>query len=220
MGSFRVVEGEPISNSFSGPARRIVFVEIHFFIFQASPEPFRENIVRGSAFPIHADLDVPRKETLEIAVAGEVRSLVTIENGRRSGRKGPIHRVQDKRHLQGLVQFPGEDKPGMPVNDGHQVHPSLNQADVGDVDSPDVVWILGRDIAKKIGIDLVFQRPLAEVGPGMDPFDSHFPHGGLNAGSSHRESFSFEYGRDSAASIERPPSIDLVDSVPKSHFLL
>ena len=97
VGSFRVVEGEPISNSFSGPARRIVFVEIHFFIFQASPEPFRENIVRGSAFPIHADLDVPGKETLEIAVAGEVRSMVTIENGRRSGRKGPIHRVQDKR---------------------------------------------------------------------------------------------------------------------------
>lgn len=72
VGSFRVVEGEPISNSFSGPARRIVFVEIHFFIFQVSPEPFRENIVGGSPFSIHADLDVSGKETIEIAVAGEM----------------------------------------------------------------------------------------------------------------------------------------------------
>ena len=66
----------------------------------------------------------------------------------------------------------------------------------------------------------MFQSPLAKVGPGVDPFDSHFPHGGLDAGSSHKESFSFENGRNAAASIERPAGIDLVDPVPKSHLFL
>ncbi len=220
MGAFRVVEGEPVPNSFSGMARSLVFVEVHRFILDASPEPLREDVVRGSTFPVHTDLDVPGKEAIEIAVTGEVRSLVTVENGRRSGRKSPIHCVQDKRHFQGLIQLPRDNKPGMPVDDGHKIHPSLNQADVSDVDSPDMVRILGGNIAKKIRIDLVFQSPLAEIWPGMDSFDSHFPHGSLDAGSSHRESFSFKYGRDSAAPIERPAGIDLVDSVPKSHFLL
>ena len=62
--------------------------------------------------------------------------------------------VQDERHLPGLIELPGDDKPGMPVDNGHKIHPSLKQPDVSDVDSPDMVGILGRDIAKKIGIDL------------------------------------------------------------------
>ena len=216
--SFCIVEGEPVPNSFSGLARRLVFVEVHLFVFDASPEPFREDVIRGSTFPVHADLDVPGKEAAEIAVTGEVRSLVTVENGRRSGRKGPIHCVQDKRHLQALIQLPRDDKPGMPVDNGHKVHPSLKQPDVSDVDSPDMVGILGRDITKKIRIDLVLQSPLAEVGSGMDPFDSHLPHVGLHAGSSHREAVPLENGGNAAAPVERPPGIDLVDPVPKSHL--
>ena len=213
-------EDEPVPNSFSGLARRLVLVEVHLFIFDASPEPFREDVVRGSSFPVHADLDIAGFKAIEIAVAGEVRSLVTVENGRRSGRKGPIHGVQDKRHLQGLIQLPRDNKPGMPVDDGHEVHPAAEKSDIGNVDSPDMVRMLGCNIAKKIGIDLVFQSPLAEVGPGVDPFDSHLPHGGLDAGSSHKESVSFENGRNTATSIERPASIDLVDPVPKSHLFL
>lgn len=95
FGSFCVVEGKPLSNSFSALARRIVFVEIDLFILDGSPEEFREHVVRGLTFPIHADLDVQRKEAIEIAVACEMRSLITIENGWRSGRKGPIHCVQE-----------------------------------------------------------------------------------------------------------------------------
>ena len=83
-----------------------------------------------------------------------------------------------------------------------------------------MVRILGCNIAKKIGIDLVFQSPLAEVWPGMDPFDSHLPHGGLDAGSSHKETLPFENGRNAAAPVERPAGIDLVDPVPKSHLFL
>lgn len=80
--------------------------------------------------------------------------------------------------------------------------------------------ILGCNITKKIGIELVFQYPLEEVGPGMDPFDSHFPHGGFDADSSHQESFSFGNSRNAAASIEKPAGIEFVDSVPKSHLFL
>jgi len=55
----------------------------------------------------------------------------------------------------------------MPVNNGNQVHPSVGQSDVGKIDSPDVVEILGCDVPEEIRIDLVLQRPFAEVWTGL-----------------------------------------------------
>ncbi len=65
----------------------------------------------------------------------------------------------------------------------------------------------------------MLQSPLAEVGPGMDSLDSHLPHGGLDAHSSHRESVPLENGGNAATPVEWPAGIDLVDPVPKSHLL-
>ena len=42
--------------------------EEQLFIFEASPELFCEDVIRGSTFPVYADLDVPRKEAVEITV--------------------------------------------------------------------------------------------------------------------------------------------------------
>ena len=53
--AFGIVEDEPVPDSFSGLTGRIVLVEVHFFILDASPEPFREDVVRGSSFPVHAN---------------------------------------------------------------------------------------------------------------------------------------------------------------------
>ena len=90
-------------------------------MFYTSPESFCENVINGSPLSVHADLDVPGQETFDIAVAGEMASLIAVENGRESGLESPIHTVQDKRHLKCLVQFPGHDIPGMPVDNGDQV---------------------------------------------------------------------------------------------------
>lgn len=92
----------------------------------------------------------------------------------------------------------------MPVDDGHEVHPSLEQSDIGDVNPPDMVRVLGHDIAKKVGIDLVLQSPLAKIGPRMDPLDSYLPHGGLDARSSHREPFTLENGCNATTPVEWP----------------
>ena len=71
--------------------------------------------------------------------------------------------------------------------------------------------VLGRDIAKQVGID--------EVGSGIDLIDSHLSHGGLDAHLFHRESVPLGNGGNAATSVECPAGIDLVDPVPKSHLL-
>ncbi len=68
-------------------------------------------------------------------------------------------------------------------------------------------------------IDLVFQSLFTQVGPGMDPLDSHLPQGDLDAGSSHKEALPFENGRHAATSVEWPTGIDGVDPVPKGLLL-
>ncbi len=215
MRSFRVVEDEPVPDAFPGLAGRIVFVGIHLFPLERSPEPFRENIVRGAPFSIHADLDIPGPEALEIAVAGEMRSLVAVKNDRGRDRESPVHRLQDKWHLERLIQFPGDHKPGVPVDNGHPVHPSVRQTDVGNVDPPDVVRVLGREVPEEIRINLVLQGPLAEVRTRMDPFDPHLPHGGLDPRSAHAEAFSLEHGCHAATPIEWPAGVERVDPVPQ-----
>ena len=149
--SSSVVEREPLPNSFSGLTGRIVFIEIHFLPLEGSPEPFREDIVDGSPFAVHTDPDVSGEKPFQIAVTGEMAPLVAVENVRESGLKSPVHTVEDKRHLERLIQRPGDDIPGMPVDDRHEVHPSVRHADVGDVDPPDVVRILGRNTPERYG---------------------------------------------------------------------
>ena len=158
------------------------------------------------------------QETFDIAVAGEMASLVAVENGRQGGFESPIHTLQDKRHLKCLVQLPGHDIPGMPVDNGNEIHPSLSQSDIRNVDAPNVVRILGTDIPEKIGIDLVRKSPFTEIGTGMNSFNSHFPHGCLNTLPPHKESFPFEKSRNAPTAEERPTGGDLVNPVPKRNL--
>ena len=79
MGSFCVVEGKPVPDSVSGLSRSLVFVGRDLFVLETSPEPFREDVVGGSPVSVHADLDVSGPETVEIAVADEMRSRVAFK---------------------------------------------------------------------------------------------------------------------------------------------
>lgn len=146
-------------------------------------------------------------------------SLIAVENSRESGLERPIHTVQDTWHLEGLAQLPGDDIPGMPVDDRHESHPSVDQSDVRKIDPPDVVGVLGCDVPEEIRIDPVLQRSFAEIRTWMDSFDAHFPHGSLNPIPAHDESFPGKNRRNAATSEERPAGADLVDPVPKQDLL-
>ena len=145
-------------------------------------------------------------------------SLVTVENGRHSGFKSRIHTVQEKPHFECLIELPGHDILGMPVDNGNEIHPSLSQSDIRNVDPPNVVRVLGGDIPEEIGIDFVRKSPFAEIRPWMDPLDPHFPHECLNTLPPHNESFPFERSRNAPTAEERPMGGDLVNPVPKRNL--
>lgn len=106
MRSLVIVELEPGSDSFSSLTGGVVFIEIDLFPFEASPEAFCEDVIRGSPFSVHGNLDVAGQETLQIAGACEMASLIAVPDVRNGRFKGPVHTRENKRHLQGAIEFP------------------------------------------------------------------------------------------------------------------
>ena len=75
-----VVELHPTSDAFAGLGDGVVGGEIDFLVFQATPEPFDEHVVHPAAFAIHADADIGVFERLREVLAGELASLVGVED--------------------------------------------------------------------------------------------------------------------------------------------
>ena len=208
---FHVVEPEPGVDAFSGFPGRGILIEIDLFVFEASPETFREDVVCGPSFSVHTDLNVMFLEPIQIAWTGKMAPLITVPD-RRSGKfQRSIHAVKDKGHLQGVVKLLSNDIAGIPVNGCHKVHPAFLEADVRNVDPPHMVRRMRDHVPEKIRVDPVAKLPFAEVGARMNPFDPHLSHGGLNPLSSHRNPFSPESNRDLPAPIEGVLGIDLID---------
>jgi hypothetical protein len=214
-----IVELEVLVDPVSGLPRRVVLIEINLFIFEASPESLSENVVDGPTFAIHADLDVSGDEPLQIAIAGKVAPLITVEDDGERRPKSPIHSLQNEWHLQRLIEGPGDHVAGIPVHDCDEVHPAFEEADVGNIDAPNMVRKLRHDIPKEIGVDLIFECALADIGAGMDPFEPHVPHRSLDGFPPDGKSFSLKNSRDPAAPIKRPLGIDFVDPVTKTDLL-
>ncbi len=215
-----IVELEVFVDPVSGLTWRIVLIEIDLVVFEASPKPFREDVVDGPAFSVHAGLDVFGLEATQVAIAGEMAPLIAVEDDGKRRSKGPVHSLQNEWHFQRLIEGLGDQVAGIPVHNGHEVHPAFDEAEAGDVDPPDMVRKLWHDIPKEIGVDLVPKGPFAEICAGMDPFDPHVLHRSLDGFPPHGKSVFLENSRDPAAPIKRPLCVDFIDPVTKTDLLV
>ena len=58
MGALMVVEVQISRDPFSAMSRRVILVQIHLLIFQASPQSFNKDVVECPTFAVHADSHV------------------------------------------------------------------------------------------------------------------------------------------------------------------
>jgi hypothetical protein len=75
-----VVLLEPFVESGFEGGQGAVFVEIDFFVFDAAPESFDEDVVHVSASAVHADGNAEGGEFLCPFLGGELAALVGIED--------------------------------------------------------------------------------------------------------------------------------------------
>ena len=94
-------------------------------------------------------------------LAGELTSLIGVENLRSSLFKSSGESFDTKRCIQGVGKLPGKDETAVPVNDGHQIHEALCHSAVSDIRAPYLIGVGNLKAPQKIRIDLVFRRRLA-----------------------------------------------------------
>jgi hypothetical protein len=205
------VSGSPMIDGVSH-VRASVVVQVDLFIFDGTPKPFGKDIVEGTLLTIHTDLNVGSQQPIQVLQAGEMTALVAIPNQRGGLRQSSIYSPQDERHFQCLIQFPTNDVAREPVQYGHQVHPATSQANIGDVNPPDVIGVAAGDITQQIRVNMIFCIAFTQIGTGTDANDAHLTHVPLDGLAVDRH-LPTQHGGDAPGAIKRILGIDLVDAM-------
>src|ERR1700741_380858 len=61
---------------------RAIRLDEHLLVFQAAPQPFNEDVVKKSAFAVHADPHTATFQLIEKRGAGELHALIRVEHVR------------------------------------------------------------------------------------------------------------------------------------------
>ena len=79
--------------------------------------------------------------------AGELRTLVRVEDLRDPGAQRGVQRLDAERAVHRVRYAPRQDAPAGPVHHGHQMEEALRDGDVGDVRAPHLVRAVDQDPA-------------------------------------------------------------------------
>lgn len=155
----------------------LVIMQINFLVFDRPPQPFREDVVKASAPPVHTDLNAwIFPQLADILKTGELAALVGVVNLR----SGNLARLIQGRNAevggQGSGQLPRQDVSGIPVENSHQIEPDAFTSDKGDIRAPDMVGMKGFLSLEQIGEDWMIWARFTGVSLGKQALQAHFPH--------------------------------------------
>ena len=225
-----VVELNVAPKALSGFPGTGIVLQVDLFVLDGPPQALREYVVYRSTLPIHADLDAGILQSLDVLRACEMAPLVAVPDRWPSLYQGSLDSSKDKPHLQPLIQLPTHNVAGEPVQDGHQIHPSPSQPNVGDINAPDVIGVAAYDIAQQVGINPVFHiratplrcefhPPLAQVRPWTDARNAHLPHTPLDRLTIDPYPLPLQLHRNAPGAVEGILGVNLVDAMLDSYLL-
>ncbi len=178
MSTFIVVEFE-VSGEIRFCFRNVaVRFQVHFLVFDRSPQSLREDVVHAAASTIHGDLHIVSGKHVDEFLVGELRALVGVGNLRSSEFFDRfVHRLYAEIRFHGRRQIPSDYQPAKPIDDGVEVTETVSHSDVGDITAPDVVREACADVTKEIWIYLVIRVFKAcFLGFRVYGLQSHQPH--------------------------------------------
>src|SRR6516225_4084738 len=112
-----IVKAEPGIDASLGLGDRRIGVEVDFLVFQASPQPLDEDIVHATTLAVHANSDLVPFQGAGEVVAGELATLVGIENLETA--------VADERFLERLDTEVGTERVRQPPRQHRPAHPAM-----------------------------------------------------------------------------------------------
>ena len=163
-----VVELEPLPEALAQVGAVGKGSEVEIVVLERPPQPLDEDVVLNAPATVHADGDAVVLEQVREDLAGELRSLVGVEDLR--GSIAPDSLLDGfcaKVGLHGVGYLPGEDLAAVPVHDGHQIHEPSFHGDVGYVGRPHLVRAVDGKASEQVRIDLVLRVRSAGLGLGI-----------------------------------------------------
>ena len=164
MGTLAVVTVNPAADSGSHLASCFERIEIDSFVLERPPKPLDHDIVHPAPFAIHRDLDVRLFQNSGERIAGKLAALIGVEDlGAPIVLKDLFQGSNAEIGILGIEPPPGENLAGCPVHDRQQIPKAAPHRDGGDVNIPDVIWIIDRQPPQQIRIDLVLRIRLRRI---------------------------------------------------------
>src|SRR6476659_347178 len=131
MLAFVVIKAEPAANPRLGLGNALIGIEVDFLVFEAAPQPLNEDVVHAAALAVHADHHpVPLQCPGEL-VAGELATLVGIEDlGAAVASERFLECSETTISAERLGHSPRQRRSARPVCDDPQVEEAFGHRDV------------------------------------------------------------------------------------------
>ena len=107
---------------------------VDFLGLEAAEPTFDHHVVSPTAFAVHALADLQGFQQFFVPAAGELCSLITVDN---SGDAilcgGFFYRMDDMNRVKRVRKIPADDFAAIPIDDRSQIHVSMQHLDAGDI---------------------------------------------------------------------------------------
>ena len=176
MAAFVVVSPDVVADCLARLLDVVVLRQVGLFVFERPEPALDHDIVSPAALAVHALADAVFLQELLVFAAGELASLIRVEDFRLRHFECLAAGLDDHTRVQRVVHLPADDIAAVPVDDGRQVQEAVPDGDVGDIDRPCLVRPVDDRVAQEVGHDLRMLAPLGEVRTRVKGFDAHFAH--------------------------------------------
>lgn len=159
MRAMAIVEVEIPVDRYPGIGDAGVGVQIHLLVFDRFPDALDEDVVAPGALSVLADGDLVFDQHAGEGLAGELASLIAIEDLRLAVfGQGLIQRLDAEVGLQRDRHAVAEHPPRESVDNGNEIDKAARHRDIGDIGCPYLVGTFDLRPAQQVEIDLVSHR--------------------------------------------------------------
>ena len=207
-----VVEREIARDRGSRLAHRLIGPQVHLLVLQRLPEPLDEHVVAPAALAVHADGNAVALEQRDEFHASELAALVGVHDlGHPVALDRLLDRLDAEVRRQGVREPERENLAARPVHHRHQVHEPTAHRNVGDIERPDVIRFLDRDIPEQVRVNLMSRRATAGRFPPDQRLDPHPRHQRADMLAARIEAFGPEQIAQRPGAREGVLQVQLVD---------
>ncbi len=145
-------------------------------------------------------------------------ALVVVPNRRNRDGQRSLRGRQHKRQFQRFRELPGHDIARIPIDNGHEIAPSVGEPDIRNIDTPHVIRIRRGHPLQQVRVNGMGRMPRTGVGTWRKAPNAHFPHIPLHAFPIDGMAFLLELDRHAPRPIKRSVGVDFIDPVLERHL--